>query len=87
MSQKIPETDYFSNAERDSLEEITALHRGAFCQSSFWCIYYYDSNKSTGKETGKTHLCSVQFLGWNFFWRFLQQDSSRSESFTLTFLP
>ena len=26
MSQKIPETDYFSNAEQDSLEEITALH-------------------------------------------------------------
>ena len=38
MSQKIPETDYFSNAERDSLEEITALHRGAFCQSSFHTV-------------------------------------------------
>ena len=59
MFQKIPETDYFSNAEQDSLEEITALHRGAFCQSSFRCIYYYDSNKSTGKETGKTHLCAL----------------------------
>ena len=33
------------------------LHRGAFCQFPFRCIYYYGSNKSTGKETGKTHLC------------------------------
>ena len=59
MSQKIPETDYFSNAGRDSLEQITALHRGVFCQSSFRWIYYHDSIKSTGKETGKTHLCAL----------------------------
>ena len=25
-------------------------------------IYYYGSNKSTGKETGKTHLCAVKDL-------------------------
>ena len=25
-------------------------------------IYYYDSNKITGKETGKTHLCSTRAL-------------------------
>ena len=35
------------------------MHRGAFCQFPFRWIYYYDSNKSTGKETGKTHLCAV----------------------------
>ena len=23
-------------------------------------IYYYDSNKSTGKEAGKTHLCAAE---------------------------
>ena len=33
--------------------------RGAFCQFPFRWIYYYGSNKSTGKETGKTHLCAV----------------------------
>ena len=32
------------------------VHRGAFWQFPFRWIYYYDSNKSTGKETGKTHL-------------------------------
>ena len=30
------------------------FHRGAFCQFPFRWIYYYGSNKSTGKETGKT---------------------------------
>ena len=59
MSQKIPETDYFSNAERDSLEEITALHRGAFCPFLFRWIYYCHSSKYTGKKTDKTHLCAV----------------------------
>ena len=32
------------------------MHRGAFCQFPFRWIYYYGSNKSTGKETGKMHL-------------------------------
>ena len=40
----------------------TALHRGAFCQFPFWWIYYYGSNKSIGKETGKTHLCAMCWL-------------------------
>ena len=35
------------------------MHRGAFCQFPFRWIYYYGSNKSTGKETGKTHLCAL----------------------------
>ena len=35
------------------------FHRGAFCKFPFRCIYYYGSNKSTGKETGKTHFCAV----------------------------
>ena len=39
--------------------QIQAVHRGAFCQLPFWWIYYYGSNKSTGKETFKTHLCAV----------------------------
>ena len=37
----------------------STVHRGAFCQFSFRRIYYYGSNKSTGKEIGKTHLCVV----------------------------
>ena len=36
------------------------LHRGVFCQFPFRWIYYYGSNKSTGKETGKMHPCAVQ---------------------------
>ena len=36
-----------------------SVHRGAFWQFPFRWIYYYSSNKSTGKETGKTHLCAV----------------------------
>ena len=37
------------------------LNRGAFCQSSFRWIYYCGSNKSTGKETGKSHLCAMHY--------------------------
>ena len=36
-----------------------ALHRGAFCQFTFRWICYCGSNKSTGKETGKMHLCAL----------------------------
>ena len=35
----------------------TTMHRGAFCQFTFQWIDYYGSNKSTGKETSKLHLC------------------------------
>ena len=35
------------------------FHRGAFCQFPLGWFYYYGINKSTGKETGKTHLCNV----------------------------
>ena len=35
------------------------LNRGAFCQFPFRWIYYYGSNKYTGKETGKTQLCAL----------------------------
>ena len=38
------------------------LHRGALCQFPFRWVYYYGSNKSTGKETVKTHLCAVYFF-------------------------
>ena len=39
---------------------ISAVHRSAFCQFPFRWIYYYGSNKSTGKEIGKTHLSAVK---------------------------
>ena len=30
-----------------------------FCQFTFRWIYYYGSNKSTGKEISKMHLCAL----------------------------
>ena len=41
------------------VECIAELHRGAFCQFPFGWIYYYGSNKSTGKETGEMHFCEL----------------------------
>ena len=38
---------------------VSQLHKGTFCRSSFRYIYYYGSNKSTGKEAGKSHLCEL----------------------------
>ena len=34
-------------------------NRSAFCQFPFRWIYYCLSSKSTGKETGKMHLCAA----------------------------
>ena len=43
-------------------------YRGVFCQASFHSIYFYGNNKSTGKETGKLHLCrSGYYCKNNFF--------------------
>ena len=38
---------------------LSTLHRGAFCLFPFQWIYYYGSNESIRKETGKTHLCAL----------------------------
>ena len=46
------------------------MHRGAFCQLLFRWIYCYDSNKSTGKKAGKTHLCAVQWSDIYFWYPF-----------------
>ena len=46
----------YENAQKSSYTS-KPLHRGAFCQFSFRWIWYCDSNKFTGKGTGKTHLC------------------------------
>ena len=35
----------------------TTLHRGAICQFPVQWIYYSHISESTGKKTGKTHLC------------------------------
>ena len=43
----------FKNSSRF---QTCAVHRGAFCQFPFQWIYFYTSNKSPGKVTGKTHL-------------------------------
>ena len=50
-------------------------------------IYYYDSNKSTGKETVKSHLCAlVQFSKFNNFLRvcwFLSKNLSNFVSLVM----
>ena len=40
----------------------SGLQRGSFCPFPFLLIYYYGSNKSTEKETGKTHLGGLSGL-------------------------
>ena len=49
------------------------LHRGAFCQFPFQRICYYGSNKSTGKEPGKKHLCALLQTYWNTAIRWVKQ--------------
>jgi hypothetical protein len=38
---------------------IQNWHNAQWCQFPFRLIYYCGSNKSTGKESGKTHLCAL----------------------------
>ena len=59
VRRQIVRSTYTMRQNECECKIISALHRDAFCQFLFWCIYYYGSNKSTGKETGKTHLCTV----------------------------
>ena len=42
-----------------SASPVWTLHRGAFCQFPFRWIYYCHGSDSTGKETGKIHLCAL----------------------------
>ena len=42
--------------------KLYRMHRGAFCQFPFRWIYYFGINESTGKETGKMHLCGMLVL-------------------------
>ena len=62
-----------SQLTSDSKKKLTLnvlVHRGVFCQFPFRWIYYNGSNKSTGKEIGKNHLCVVyQYcIECQFFW-------------------
>ena len=41
------------------LSKSNGVHRGAFWQFPFRWIYYCHSTNSTGKETGKMHLCGA----------------------------
>ena len=41
-------------------------HRGAICQFLFRWVFYYHNSKSTGKKTGKTHLCAP-VCNFNYF--------------------
>ena len=41
----------------NSLNKV--VHRDAFCHFTFRWIHYYESIKSTGLETSKSHLCVV----------------------------
>ena len=47
------------NPDVTSKSGFTPLHRGAFCQFLFRWIYYCHISKSTGKNTGKKHLCAL----------------------------
>ena len=46
---------------------VHPLHKGAFCQFPFRSIYNSGSNRSTEKETGKTHLCALHCTCANAF--------------------
>ena len=59
------------------------MHRGAFCKFPFRWIYYCGSNKSTGKETGKTHLCAPFWITQNLLWALYFQPSSEFVTFSL----
>ena len=54
---------YFRKKTLKLLQSInfpfSSLHRVAFCHFPFRWIYYCHGSKSTGKETGKTHLCAL----------------------------
>ena len=63
----------FSKCLRSLEQFIRTVHRGAFCQYTFRWIYYYGSNKSTGKETGKSHLCAVQWKRSDHFFLEISQ--------------
>ena len=52
------------------------MHRGASCQFPFQCIYYYDSNKSSGKETGKCTSVQCQFV---VNWLIEIEDATRTK--------
>ena len=63
-------------------EMYIPLHRGAFCQFTFQWIYYYGSNKSTGKETGKTHLCALAGTSQSLvMWKGLHIIGFKSKTF------
>ena len=53
---------WFHQSRFYRLDFLRTFHRGAFCKFPFQWIYYYGSNKSTGKETGKMHICG---MGWD----------------------
>ena len=38
------------------------VHRGVLCQFPFRWIYYCHSSESTGNESGKTHLCVLEYV-------------------------
>ena len=59
---------------------LPKFHRGAFCQFPFRWIYYCHNSKSTGEETGKTHLCELLChcvcLLWHYrLWSFQGRDT------------
>ena len=59
---------------------FASAHRGAFCKFPFRWIYYYGSNKSTGKETGKTHLCAAGQAILTFVWQFYDGIGSKQNN-------
>ena len=62
LSSQVYRAVFFTHAPRRAAPRRASLHKGAFCQFTFQWIHYYDSNKSTGLETGKSHLCAMSKL-------------------------
>ena len=60
QNSSVDERPFFSHPAGSS--SLPTLHRGVFCQFPFRWIYYYGSYKSTGKESGKTHICALVWL-------------------------
>ena len=61
--------------------QMQPLHRGAFWQFPFRWIYCCHSSKSTGNETGKTHLCALP-KQIQFSWKEFKMSTSKENKET-----
>ena len=69
----------FLNQDFTELQCMQTVDRGAFFQFFFRSIHYCHSSKSTGKETGKNHLCA------RVNWRINEFNAGSSMIFMILF--